>query len=335
MKHFLLTLVLFFSLSGISHAITCPNKPAGATTLATIHFNTSDGEGQLWELYPGAGQIQQPSGAEGNASASILSPGQSTGGQQTIWPKPGNQQPLNNIYVCLRWKMNAQFVGIRAANKHIFIAAQDWTYGRLVLNGFFGVKPFDTSNYPASSVPFFYYFGPNSATQYWDNSHACSLDFGLQCNPNVTSTPMYPDTWYTLEYYVISSSCNTCRNATVKWWVNNILNGNYTNLNYGDTIINQFQINHTWDGSNGIKCYNAVSNPLGRDCTNPQIHYFDELVVASIGGLTPPPPSPTPPPVGSVDNPVGNPSAPVGLNVTKNEYIEYNEYQQLAELIKE
>lgn len=83
---------LFFALAifwNVSFAMNCPNIPAGATTLATVHFNTSDGEGQLWEIYPGAGQIRQPSGSEGSASASILPAGAGSGGQQTIWPKPG------------------------------------------------------------------------------------------------------------------------------------------------------------------------------------------------------------------------------------------------------
>lgn len=290
------------SLPEFTHALTCPNKPPTAATLATVNFNTSDGEGQLWEIYPGAGQIQSIAGAEGTVSASILSPGQPTGGQQTIWPKQGSQQPLTNTYVCFRWKMNAQFVGIRTANKLVFVAAQDFTYGRAGNNAFFGVKPFNTSNYPSSAVPMFLYFGHNSGNL--DNSHTCSLDLGLQCDPNAASIPLYPDTWYTVEIHSIASSSLTARNGTAKWWINGVLNGNYTNLNYGDGIINQFQINHTWDGSSAIRCYDASTNPLGRDCTNPQIHYFDELLIASVGGLTPPPsPPPPPPPPGDTTPP--------------------------------
>lgn len=77
------------TLPEFTHALTCPNKPSNATTIQTVSFNTSDGEGKMWELYPGAGQIQSPSGAEGTASASILRAGQLQGWQQTIWPKPG------------------------------------------------------------------------------------------------------------------------------------------------------------------------------------------------------------------------------------------------------
>lgn len=276
----------------IGDALTCPNKPVSATTLATVRFNTNDGEGQMWDLYPGAGTITTIPGSEGSVSASILSPGASTGGQQVIWPKPGNQQPLNNIYVCFRWKMNAQFVGIRTANKLVFVAAQDWTYGKQGGNGFFGLG--QVGGYPPTS--FFMYFGHNSGNL--DNSHACSADLGLGCNPNIATTSIVPDTWYTVEAYIISSSSTTSRNGTLKWWINGTLNGQYTNLNYIDGITNQFQINHTWDNSSAIRCYNATTNPLGRDCTNPQIHYFDELLVAAVGGASggDTPPSDTTPP---------------------------------------
>lgn len=295
-----------------AYALTCANKPAGASTLATVQFNTSDGEGQLWEIYPGAGQIQSPSGAVGTASASILSAGASTGGQQTIYPKPGSQQPLTNMYVCFRWKMNSQFVGIRTANKLVFVAAQDFTYGRAGNNAFFGVKPVDTSNYPSSAMPMFMYWGHNSGNL--DNSHTCALDLGLQCNPNVTRTSLYPDTWYEVELYALASSTLTARNGTVRWWIDGTLNGNYTNVNYGDSIINQFQINHTWDASAAIQCYNATTNPLGRDCTNPQIHYFDELLIASAGGVVPSSPSaPPPPPPLPLDTPAGAPATPTGF----------------------
>lgn len=309
MKRFFLPLALAVctGLPDLAHALTCPNKPANATTLATVHFNTNDGEGQMWDLYPGAGTITTIPGAEGNVSASILQPGASVGGQQVIWPKPGNQQPLNNMYSCFRWKMNAQFVGIREGNKLFFQAAQDWTYGKQGMNGVFFVNK-RSSNYPDTNFQLF--FGHNSGNL--DNSHACPFDLGLGCPPNVSDTNIVPDTWYTVEAYIIASSCTTCRNSTVRWWVNGVLQGNYTNLNYGDGIVNQWQINHTWDGAEGKQCGPPTnpSNSRGRDCRYPQIHYFDELLIASVGGLSG---GSTPNP----DTPSGPPAAPTGLNAQK------------------
>lgn len=296
----LIALVIFMDLPEFALALTCPNKPSNATTITTVHFNTSDGEGQLWEIYPGAGQIRQPSGVEGNATASILPVGSGTGGQQTIWPKSGAQQPLTNLYSCFRWKMNASFVGIREGNKLFFQAAQDFTYGRRGMNGVWYVNK-RSSDYPYQQYQLL--FSHNSGNL--DNSHVCPFDLGLACLPNVADTMILPDTWYTIEVYTIASSCPTCRNATVKWWVNGALNGNYTNLNYGDGIVNQWQINHTWDNGEGKRCGPPTdpSNPRGRDCTyGDQIHYFDELLIAAVGGI----------PAGSgggagLDNPPGPP----------------------------
>lgn len=262
---------------------SCPNKPTGAVTVLDTSFTTTDGEGQLWELYPGAGKITEPARAPASApyaNASILPVGSSVGGQQTIWPKPGKQQPLTNLYMCMTWKMNADFVGLRTANKLVFLAAQDFTYGKSGMNGLLMLNPRD--GYPPKS--FRMIFAHNSGQL--DNSHACSADLGLICNPNVTDTPIYPDTWYTVEAYIVASTCQTCKDAKVKWWINGTLQGNYTNLNYGDGIINEWQINHTWDGSRDKQCGPPTdpSNAIGRDCTKDQIHYFDHVILASVNG---------------------------------------------------
>ncbi len=261
----------------------CVNMPSGATVVLNTPFNTTDGEGQLWEVYPGSGKITQPSGASGSASTSILPAGQPVGGQQTIWPKPGKEQALNNIYMCMRFKMGAGYVGQQTANKLFFLAAQDFTFGKTGMNGFFGLQ--GSTSYPAPT--FSLYFGHNSGNL--DNSHACIADLGLGCIPNVNKTEMKPDTWYTIEAYMIASTCITCRNATVKWWVDGLLQGNYTNLNYGDGIVNEWQLNHTWDGGGAVQCGPPTnpSNVKGRDCRKDQIYYFDHVVLAAKGGRAP------------------------------------------------
>lgn len=290
MKKFLLSLLLVCLFPVFADAtLTCANMPPGATVLANIHFDTTDGEGQMWDLYPGAGTITTQPGSDGNVTSSILLPGNITGGQQVIWPKPGNQQPLTNLYSCFKWKMNADFLGIRQMNKLVFQAAQDWTYGKNSINGLLGLPvrgiypPYVNGNPSLQMI-----FAPNSATTLYDNSHACAADFGLICYPNVNDTPVQRDTWYEVEFYTIASSCTTCRNATVKWWINGLLQGSYTNLNYGDGIVNEWQINHTWDGSGGLQCYNPTVWPVGRDCSQTSIHYFDELRLASSNGVAPP-----------------------------------------------
>jgi hypothetical protein len=199
--------------------------------------------------------------------------------------------------------MNSSFVGIREGNKLFIQAAQDFTYGHQGMNGVFYINK-RGADYPNQNFQLF--FSHNSGNL--DNSHACSFDLGLGCMPNVSDPNLVPNVWYTVEAYIVASSCPTCRNATVKWWVDGGLIGNYTNLNYGDSIVNQWQINHTWDNAEGKRCGPPTdpSNPRGRDCTyGDQIHYFDELLIAAVGGVpaggggggsvTPPPPAPLPP----------------------------------------
>lgn len=290
MKRLILFVVVLIASAGwfpaaTEAALNCPNKPAGATNVADMQFNTPDGEGQLWEIYPGSGFISQPGGLTGsppNASTSRLPAGQSIGGQQTIYPKPGSQQPLTNMYLCMGWKMSPGFVGLQTSNKLVFMTARDFTFGRAAMNGLFMVQPngYGTGNY-------YMIFAHNSGQL--DNSHACAADLGLICNPNVTTTTLNADTFYTVEAYLVASSCQTCRNSTVKWWINGVLNGNYTNLNYGDGILNQWEINHTWDGSLDKQCGPPTNpgNPIGRDCRIDQMHYFDHVILASVGGVGP------------------------------------------------
>ena len=263
----------------------CPNQPAGAAVLLDTPFNTSDGEGQLWEVYPGAGKIVQPPGSPApasapKASASILAAGQSSGGQQTIWPKPGSEKALSNLYMCMNWKMNSDFVGLQSGNKLVFLASQHFTFGKQKANGFLAVSK-RAAEYPDKH--FRMLFAHNTSDL--DNPQSCASDFGFACHPNVSDTDLVPDTWYTVEALVIASTCPTCKNATVKWWIDGVLQGSYTNLNYGEGIVNEWQINHNWDGGiDETECGPPTNpgNPKGRDCTKDQIHYFDHVVLGSV-----------------------------------------------------
>lgn len=301
-------------------ALTCPNKPANATTLSTVHFNTSDGEGQLWEVYPNAGVIQTPAGAMGSVSSSILAGSDGSGGQQTIWPKSGSQQPLTNLYYCLRWQIAPNFVGIRTADKLWFMANQDFYGTANRVNGYFGLSQVDGSNYPTSTIAsgFLMFFGHN--TSGLDNSHTCALDSGLFCFPNVTTTVIRPGNWYEVEGYMVGSTSSTSQDGKLYWWIDGVLQGSYTNLNYSP-IINEWQINETWDNNPDKQCGPPTNNAnaIGRDCTKgDQIHYHDELVIASVGGVpagggggtTPPPPPP--PPVTLTITPSSEPNGRVG-----------------------
>lgn len=117
--------------------------------------------------------------------------------------------------------MNKDFVGLRTNNKLVFLASQDFPFGKAESNGLLSVPARD--GYPLHTS-YQMVFGHNSGNL--NNAHACAYGIGEVCYPNAKDTPIYPDTWYTIEAYVVSSTCITCRNATVKWWVNGELNDN-------------------------------------------------------------------------------------------------------------
>lgn len=252
------------------------NEPATATALLDCPFNDASCGGKLW-VWGGAGVTTQPAGAPmsaPNAVASHLAKNASTGGQGVTWPTAGNASPRSEIYVGLWWKMNADFQGYNSgSNKLFFVRNFEFTAGKDPTNGIF------TLIGQPDKFPWQLVFGHNTGGL--DNSHACSADMGLMCYPNVGSAPIYPDTWYQIEAYVKSSTCSTCRNGIVRWWVNGTMIGNYTNLNYGSGNMGEVTINHTWDGQPSASCYNPTTNPGGRDCSREWFHYFDHLHISA------------------------------------------------------
>ena len=141
-------------------------------------------------------------------------------------------------------------------------------------------------------------FGHNTGGGLLDNSHACSADLGLLCFPNVGPGLLTRGVWTKIEAYVKSSTTNTSRDGIVRWWINGVLVGNYTNLNYGGTAgINEWVWSETWDG---------FVNPVP---TQDWSHYLDHLYISipnCVSGCTPTGGNPFP----------GAPSAPVLESVT-------------------
>jgi len=241
-------------------------------------MNNPDCDGQFW-MVDGPFVVTQPAGtplSSPNALANRLARNSSHALGTVIWPKNlAAAKPLSELYVGFWWKMNADFQGYSSnGNKLFFICATNYPLGSQGEVGVFALQG-QPDNFPWTLV-----FSPNSSTL--NNSHACGGDaIGNTCFPNVGSVPIYRDTWYRVEAYVKSSTCRTCQDATVRWWVNNTLIGNYENLNYGSGIMNEFQINQTWDGQAAAQCYDAGTNPKGRDCSREWIHYFDHLHISN------------------------------------------------------
>jgi hypothetical protein len=52
--------------------------------------------------------------------------------------------------------------------------------------------------------------------------------------PNRTKTPLFYDRWYRIEWYVKWGSTPGVGDGIVRWWVDGVLNGEYTNVIFPD-----------------------------------------------------------------------------------------------------
>lgn len=260
---------------GLAVAAFCsanwPNEPSG-TGLLDCGFDNPTCNGALWDVYGGA-RITSLSDATISAPnvlvSSLIYPSL-TGGMELTYPaNAGSAKSMREMFVALRWRTNSGFEGNRpGGNKLFFMRANNWTMGAPRTNGYFYQKG------PANSFPHTISFSHNTGGL--DNSHTCGADLGLICSPNVNTTPIFPGNWYTIEAYVKASSCNTCKDGIVRWWVNGVLNGDYTNVNYGANILNEFTWAQTWDGT-----------PTGNPCcaTQDWHHYVDHVLIKQTNGI--------------------------------------------------
>jgi hypothetical protein len=61
-------------------------------------------------------------------------------------------------------------------------------------------------------------------------------------DPNVATTPLQYNQWYRIEWYLQWASAPQVADGIMRWWVNGVLNGNYTNVSYpNDAGFTQFE----------------------------------------------------------------------------------------------
>ena len=70
--------------------------------------------------------------------------------------------------------------------------------------------------------------------------------------PNRTTTPVMLGVWHRIELYEKYSTTASSNDGIVRWWVDGVLNGDYTNLNYAqDAGWGEFQFAATFGGNTG------------------------------------------------------------------------------------
>jgi hypothetical protein len=186
-------------------------------------------------------------------------------------------QTYREMYVGLLWRTNPQFQGRQVGNKMFFVRGPQ-------NNGVFLFNNAALNNGSGLMI-----YSHNSGNI--NNSHVCALDMGLACYPNVGPGVLSVGQWTKLEAYIKASTTNTSRDGIVRWWVNGVPAGNYTNMNVASAGLNEWVWSETWDGT---------VNPVPSVDWN---HFIDHLHV-SIPGK------------GSTDQPPGPPSTPTLRSVT-------------------
>lgn len=203
---------------------------------------------------------------------SAIYAGNSSGGMQI---GIGFPQTHREMFMGLMWRTNPEFYGRIVHDKMFFLRGPQ-------TNAYFGMRacPGCTSRQLG--------WGFNAANA--DNSHTCA-DSGLWCYPNVGSPAITIGQWTKIEVYLKSSTTMTSRDGIVRWWINGVLAGNYTNVNHAPYGLNDWTWSETWDG---------YVNPAPSANWS---HYIDHLHVSIPGGT-------------STDSPPGPPAPPTLRNVT-------------------
>lgn len=258
------------------------NEPVGSTTVMDCNFSGTPGACGISDVYSSAVQDSDGSAtvSPSGVARSTIYAGNQAGGSQLDWVSP---QTYNEMYMGMMVRTNTAFQGRTTANKMFFLRGPGQ-------NGFWGLdgNPGD----PSGSI----YFGHNSGTL--DNSHTCSYQLGLKCFPNVNGVQLVKGVWTKVEAYVKKSTTATSRDGIVRWWVNGVLSGNYTNINYAQNGLNEWVWSETWDGT--------VTNPI------PSVDwswYIDHLHISI-------PNCPGTCGTVSIDNPPGAPGVVTGFTAT-------------------
>ncbi len=200
---------------------------------------------------------------------STIRAGQATGGSQLGSGLAASRE----IFMGIMWRTNAEFGGRTAKDKMFFIRGGQ-------SNGFFGMM--QCPGCPQRQFG----FGINAPPSILDDRHTCGDD-GLWCYPNALPTSITIGKWTKIEVYVRGSTTSTSRDGVVRWFIDGVMNGNYTNMNITPELFNEWFWTETWDG-----CGGNANCDLGRVNTTDWSHYIDHIYISApscgAGGCPPP-----------------------------------------------
>lgn len=239
-----------------------PNEPKNFNIKIDCGFETPTCGGKLYDPYNSAGKSLT---TQIDPTAPLSAPYVMRSTESYVTGAGGTQlhyidkNLVKEIYVGFWWRTNPEFTGNGPnANKTFFIRG---TQGGQ--NGVFYLR----TNPGEPKV------------LYWSTQLANNLDqcHGApdqdHCWPNVNTTPIVPGKWYRIEVYMKASSCPTCHDGAVKWWITPkggvpVLQGNFVNFAYGP-LVNEWLWSETWDGAGN-----------GSGFSSDPAHFIDHLRIS-------------------------------------------------------
>lgn len=234
---FLFFLGLTLSQGGDARAsVEWPNEPVGASVVLDWPFSAVTGGGlEFGSNAPSDFEIITDTTAPLSPSNVLQSkrPAKSGGGVHLLTTFTGGTES----YVAVKWKINSNFQGNQNNNNKLFFM------NPTSINSFIGIKGVHTAD---ATGPLVLWWATNTSGM--NQAHIPGAVEGTDLLPNITATPVTRNVWHTVELYGKASTTSTSRDGIVRWWLDGVLQGNYTNVNYGPGPFTKFNWTSTWSG---------------------------------------------------------------------------------------
>ena len=220
-----------------------PNEPAGFTVLSDGRMDAL--VGKTWRIL----QRRTTNGSGAGLTSDTTTAGTVSRVLQFKYAAgfPGGYEPavvfynpptpVRETYFGFRWKPGAPWEPHPSGvNKIAFMFPATSSGGTLYLMMFF-----DGTNYTIQVEPTF-----EKDTR--------------RLAPTVTATPVVLGAWHLIEWYARYSTTSTSRDGVTKWWLDGVLQGEYSDLQMPpDAGFIEYQFAPTWGGMEGSKartgCY--------------------------------------------------------------------------------
>ena len=261
------------------------NEPVGSSTILDLNFNNLS---TMTDVYNSV-QIRTDGAAPtspSNCGYVYLSAGARSGGCE-LHRFTSNYR---DMYSRMTFRVNSGWQGRIVGDKLFFMRGPD-------SNGVFMMNGGSTKGGPLNI-----YYAHNSGNV--DNSHIWPTDLGLFAPANRAFVGFSPGQWVIIECYSKCSTTLTSRDGITRWWVNGILCGDYTTVNYAPGGLNDWVWTQTWDTSGDMGTVNTVLWE----------QWLDHLYISTGGTVTPSPSVPTISSFTPTSGPVGTPITIVGNN---------------------